>query len=642
MSVTRNSSDDVINLSEVFASLWAHKAFIALIMGLSIFLSGYYVMTSENKFTARAIFQIKNERASGLNLSSELGALASLAGLAGAETSGSASLLKRLSGREFILSVSSKISLIDDPHFNPSNLNTKAPNWTEKVKKIIGWEPTKAEHSAIIENNIVKNFRKSVRIEESEGGAISISVSHNNPEDASNYTNLFMDEIRNLVENDSKTAQQIRLSYLSETLADALQEMEIAQQQLKEYALKNSALAQENFISGSLKLDEIRMERKKVSEISNLLGILENLITSGNLDGSSYEALRSSQPLVDDVDFRRILGMSETISAWTWPNIETIEAVSATLRDRIRRLDVEINNIEENAKIYAVSAEELAKFTRDAKIAEATYRVLIEQVKSQALIAGFQPETFKVFEYATPPLGPSSPKRKLILAIGAVLGFFIGCIIALANSQRRDVYYTKAALLSDINAQVSLKAKSVRRISRKPIDKITSLIPQRRLLEIDEAEIKLASKKLIYVLNLGGRTTAAGMARILSAHSSNSGRKVVLCDGTNLSEREVAGNGVQHGSGFCLFNLNENMSLVKLGNEKNLFTSSNFKQKIKDLLPDFDQIYVCSNNHEAILGIMALKGCDPSLVLIAGLRKTRKLDIKKVKSNQPVDILFYD
>ena len=45
-----------------------------------------------------------------------------------------------------------------------------------------------------------------------------------------------------------------------------------------------------------------------------------------------------------------------------------------------QKLDIDIKNIEENAKIYATSAEDLAKFTRDAKIAEATYKVLIEQV----------------------------------------------------------------------------------------------------------------------------------------------------------------------------------------------------------------------------------------------------------------------
>ena len=68
---------------------------------------------------------------------------------------------------------------------------------------------------------------------------------------------------------------------------------------------------------------------------------------------------------------RRILGMSETISAWVWPKIETIEAVNATLQDREKRLNVEIKKLEENAKIYAASAEGLAKLTRDAKIAEA-------------------------------------------------------------------------------------------------------------------------------------------------------------------------------------------------------------------------------------------------------------------------------
>ena len=51
--------------------------------------------------------------------------------------------------------------------------------------------------------------------------------------------------------------------------------------------------------------------------------------------------------------------------------------------------------------------EELAKLTRDAKIAEATYTVLIEQVKSQSLAAGYKNETFR-FLNMTAPLSPSS------------------------------------------------------------------------------------------------------------------------------------------------------------------------------------------------------------------------------------------
>ena len=53
-------------------------------------------------------------------------------------------------------------------------------------------------------------------------------------------------------------------------------------------------MAKENFISDSLELDQIRMEKRKVVEIANLLSIIENLIKSGNLDSSSYEALRTN------------------------------------------------------------------------------------------------------------------------------------------------------------------------------------------------------------------------------------------------------------------------------------------------------------------------------------------------------------
>ena len=326
------------------------------------------------------------------------------------------------------------------------------------------------------------------------GGAIEISVTHIDPEKASYYANGFMEEIRQLVEEESNASQALRLNYLSETLADALQDMEKAQENLKNYALENSAMAQENFISDSLKLDQIRMEQRKVKEILDLLSIIENFVKSGNLDDNSYEALRSSHPLVDDIDFRRILGMSETISAWSWPDIDTIDAVSATLNDRIKRLDIDISNIEENAQIYATSAEDLAKYTRDAKIAEATYTVLIEQVKSQSLAAGFQPDTFKVFEYATPPLSPSSPKRNLVLALGAVLGLFIGCAISLINSMRKGVYYTRSALLSNANAYLALKSKPIRRLSRKSIANIIEQLSKRQITVLDEADLKLASK----------------------------------------------------------------------------------------------------------------------------------------------------
>ena len=148
MSKNSNLEDDEIDLHEIFAALWAHKIFIAFLTGLSIFLAGYYSLTVEKKFTARAVFQIEQESKSGFNISGELGALASLAGFSGGGgKSNSKALLEQVSGREFILDVSKNSNLQDDPYFNTYNPNHKDPLWKATIKRIIGWQKTKAEKS---------------------------------------------------------------------------------------------------------------------------------------------------------------------------------------------------------------------------------------------------------------------------------------------------------------------------------------------------------------------------------------------------------------------------------------------------------------------------------------------------------------
>ena len=644
MSQNSTLKDDEIDMGELFAALWSQKILIILITGLSIFFAGYLALTTEKTFTSQAIFQIeKTNNNSGFNLPGELGALASLAGFNGSNKSSSPdNLLERLNGREFIVAMSQKFSLDLDLFFNTYDPNYRDPLWKAIIKRFIGWQKTEQDKNAIIEISIIKNFRDYVKFETTEGGAILIKVTHRVPQKAADYANGFTEEIRLLVENESIAAQKLRLNYLSETLADALQEMDDAQENLKNYALKNSALAQENFISDSLKLDQIRMEKRNSEEIFDLLLIIQSLVKSGNLDSSSYATLRSNQPLVDDVEFRRILGMSETISAWTWPKIQTIEAVSTTLQDRIKRLDVNISNIEENAKIYATSAEDLAKFKRDALIAEATYKVLIEQVKSHSLVAGFKPETFKIFEYAKPPLGPSSPKRNLLLALGTVLGMLIGCALALINAIRKDVYYKRSTLLSDASPKLALKSKSLRRLSRKSISDIISFTSKRRILVLDQANLKLADKKIIFVLNSGGQPSASNATRLLASHSAKSGRNVILCNTTGQSEKEIKESPTSQNSNLPIISVGNNISVVAGVDGDSFFTSTSFNSTIKDLTDRFDQVFVCATNLNAQLGLMALAKFNTELVVITSLRKTKKIGIKNIKSWQHIDLLFYD
>ncbi len=641
MAQNPNFEDDKIDLGELFSALWSHNLLIVMFTGLFIFLAVNYNLTTQKKFTAKAVFHLEEVNSSpGFSLPKELGALASFAGLAaggGGEIESTKILLERAVGREFIIKMKDNFSLDLDPYFNAYDPNYKDPAWKVLIKKILGWQKTEQEKSAIVETNIIKKYRKNVEFEETKGGALEISVTHVDPRKASEYANAFMNGLGRLVEDESIAAQGLRLNYLSKTLADALQDMEKAQENLKNYTLKNSAVAQENFLSDSLKLDEFRMEKREAAEFATLLSIIENFIKSGNLDSNSYEALRSSHPLVDDIEFRRVLGMSETISAWIWPEVEMIEAVSATLRDRIKRLDVDIKNIEENAKLYATSAEDLDKFGREAKIAEATYTVLIEQVKSQTLAAGFQPETFKVFEYATPPIEPSSPQRLLVLALGAALGIFTGCFLALSNAKRRGVYYNRSTLLSEIRAELEVKSKSTRKFYGKSISDIISLVSKKRIVALDEAVLKLANKKIIYVLNSGGKATSSNVARLLAIQSAQSGKNVLLCDTTGQLEKEIGNR-----SDLPIVSVGDNISVMTGADGASFFTSTSFHSTITDLKDRFDQVFVSSSKSNAQLGLMALVEFAFGLVLISGLRKTKKIDIKNIRTEKSIDLLFYE
>ena len=640
-----NFEDVDFDLGELLSTLWAHKFLITLITSLSVFLSGYYAINAEKQFTAKAIFEISESSSNpGFKFPDGMGALVSVTGLVQNTSSSSVeSLLERVNGREFILNFKNKYSIDRDPYFNTYNPDHKDPFWKATLKKVIGWQKSQVEKDALVEHHVVRKYRNYIGFAKAKrSDTITVSVTHIEPQKAASYANKLMEEIKLLVKSDSDKAQESQLNYLSETLADALQEMEKAEQSLKNYTFENSALAQENFIKDSLKLDEIRMEKRKVTEIGDLLSIVGSLVKTENLDGSSFETLRSNHPLVDDIDFRRVLGMSESVTAWTWPDVQTIEAVSATLKDRINRLDGDIKTIEDNAKIYATSAEGLSKFKREAKIAEATYIVLIEQVKSQSLAAGFQPETFKVFEYATTPLSASSPKRKQILALGTLLGIIIGIILALINSKRRGIYNTRSALVFDASADLVLRSKSIRKLSKKPISDIISFVSNHKITVLDEAAVKLSNKKIVYVFNSGGRPSASDTARLLATQSAQSGRKVVLCDTTGQSETVIKDGSSSTNSEFSIVDMGENINILSNTNGSYFFTSKQFNSTINNLTKRFDQVFVCSSNSNAQLGLMALAEFVPSLVLIAGVRKTKRIDIKNVKTRQPIDVLFYE
>ena len=191
-----------------------------------------------------------------------------------------------------------------------------------------------------------------------------------------------------------------------------------------------------------------------------------------------------------------------------------------------------------------------------AKIAEATYNVLIEQAKSQTLAAGFQPETFKVFEYATPPLAPSSPNRSRFIFMGAVFGIFVGRALALMTQHVNSTLH-RSSLLFNVNADLALRSKNIKRLAKKSFSEVAAQLSKRQITVLDEADLQLANKDIIYVMNSGGQPTASKAARLLAAQSAQSGRNVVLCDTTGQTYQEIKAKGTKGSSDFSIHKVNK-------------------------------------------------------------------------------------
>jgi hypothetical protein len=302
-----------------------------------------------------------------------------------------------------------------------------------------------------------------------------------------------------------------------------------------------------------------------------------------------------------------------------------------------------LNELSNQAEVTAESVEEFARLTREATIAEATYTVMIEQVKAQSLAAGYKPETFKVFEYATPPLAPSAPKRSLILALGLVLGIFIGCALALILGMRKSVYFTRSALASAVSAAHTQRIGTLRRLSRLPLSVLKDRIGQRTHLQLDDLLLDLGEHKLILVASAHSKLQSGGLGRLIATTAAKAHKRVLLCDtswGSFESESDPSAP-----SEFRAVPAIDGVDLLTAPKDiqgANVYTLKSFKDFITNAAERYDHVIVTGHDEYGTLAAKALKSLKPAVVYAARIGKTKKRDIAELTGNTPVEVLLHD
>ena len=639
---------DELDFKELSLILWSFKWLILIVCIIIIYMGGNYTSKIEKKYTSNVIFSAGTYGQIGFGSDSNNDGMKAIGALTGMTKTMNTAAIKpeEINTRIFIEKLNKKLNFIDDKFFNTYNPNHTDPVWKKAIKVFLGWNNPVSDPNEAVWQSIIKKYKKNIIIKETKSGASQIYFTHTDPNRAADVANAIMNTILSEKKISAKKKQNEQLNYLSKTLSDALNDLETAQSKLKTFALKNSALPLADFAQGSFQLDNLRRElsdtQKFYAAANELLFILNKKV----LSDVDYSSLRIKFPIVDSLEFRKIIGLNENRSSWTWPKKNNVNEIVNTLNGRILMLQSKADLFKANAGKSSVALETYGMLKRNETVAETKFNVLINQVETKNMMAGFQPENHIIYEYATPAIIPSEPKLKVIMLISGILGLVIGCILAILISIYKNVFYSKSKLISTVKPRISVNYKSLISLKRKSLIDIKRIIqnsPRQSIRDIS-LEIYKSDVNKVIITSLNARLKSIELACIISSYMQYNKTRIAILDFSKNTESISEGDKMNEILSFKQIKKDENISLM-IPLDKNpidFLSSQSFMKEIDALNSEFDFIFMCADNSESQTMFRAFHKQEIFNIVTARTEHTKIRILSEMISQAPIQGLFYE
>ena len=497
--------DDEIDLGELFATLWARKFFIVALASITLSLAAVYAF-----FVVKPLYEsqssfVLNEKSNLPNLG-ELGSLASLAGLTGGGQGKAATLMDRILSRGFIVELAEHSELSKDPFFNPA---LRGPGKRDRLRSLLGISNSEKTPltSDQITASLVGTFRKTVTVDVKSNGLIEIKTQHSDPRKAAGLANDIVTKVLDdlLLEKRSKDRQQIE--YLASELFIAQAKLESAAQDMQAYAIENNLAVTQEFQRASVQLSRIRETVKTLEDYNQIIVFLRQTRSqNAQWDDAARKSAFANFPAAQDQGFQSLMGWSSKNTRPNLPSENTLNKAALQINQRLERVRQSMTELEVQAKRDAENAVKLAGLQRTIKVQETVYDVLVRQFETHNLTSGYQTDVGDLYEVAVPALEPTTPKIKLILALGLVLGLFLGSGLALVLALRSGVLYTKNTVSASVGLPFSPQ-KSLSALRKNPADvgKLVSSVLGHSNPDLDDFAVTTAGDKVktvgVYALN---------------------------------------------------------------------------------------------------------------------------------------------
>jgi len=453
--MSEHIEDDEIDLAELFSTLLHGWLTITTAALLSVAFAAYYALFMvPERFESRAIFAI-NSSTPGLNLG-ELGGLAALAGFnlpgGGSETQ---RVEEQIKSRDFLLEIADELGLFRNPDYNTSIGSDENrfelasvfekyfPLLSNGAQQAGGGLNSAPQDDSLTQHEIIEKLRENLQIQSSSGDAVIVSYIDTDPTLASNIVNNTLDKLLQEIEALEKADTRAKLDYLERELLRVQSELESSAENLQAYALSSNLRSVQELAQSSVALENLRDQRDDLSETKI---IFERLAAENTWTLAFLTELRVSYPRLTSLEIRRPMSLGANLNTWQKPSSATLSNAILEVERALSDLEAVILQRQREAQDAADQAMTLAKLERNIKVKETLYEVLIKQFETNALTSGIPGEIATIYERAVPAVEKSEPKRSLIVALGLVLGTFVGAAWVLLRAAKRGVVRTQATM----------------------------------------------------------------------------------------------------------------------------------------------------------------------------------------------------
>ena len=236
-----------------------------------------------------------------------------------------------------------------------------------------------------------------------KSGIITISVTTQNPVLASNIAGGYIEELNRVVTGNSTSAARRERIFLEERVKEVKQQLDDSAKQLSQFSAKSGAIDVSSQTKSMVE-EGLRLQAELIDGRSQLAALRQTY----SEDNSRVRALEAH-----NAELQKELDKMGGTSQGSGANSGKSESPYITA-DELPALGVTYFDLERKIRVDEALWETLTKQYEAAKVEEA------EEIP-----------TVEVLDASNVPLRKSSPTRRLIVEIGAIISFVFACVLVL-------------------------------------------------------------------------------------------------------------------------------------------------------------------------------------------------------------------